>query len=428
MTVNLQLSNKTNDYYLDLNENKTPFTLFNSTFSDFFNPPSPPFGGLGRLVTPLFDQVQWDLDIIAQVDAFEKITKVIKDLLTKLCSLQFTENSTPIKDPKTQTDSVNFFSINPKEFIAPSAEFTTVQCYGAMMALPARRAEIRAWAYEENIAALNDLSDSELSLINVLTLAKDKKNKTIEFLISRKINLFSQKEKGNNILHIGAINGNIKLFQLLQAEGLGLNSTENSQGFKPSHLAIFNDQVNLLCYFDSIGIKYEFSLGNRSNVPKLLRGATPMHLAALNGSVRMLTFLKEKGFKMDELSTAGMAPIHQIAYNEGYQSFKQGLLSNLQTFQNVFEWFAANGADVNQLDAKGNTILHYFATFLASGQIDIEIPFSRWKDYFIKFNLDHQIRNGDGKTAQEVCTEENNREWNRQNRPPSPISWGSYGD
>ncbi|MDR0392169.1 MAG: ankyrin repeat domain-containing protein, partial [Planctomycetaceae bacterium] len=164
-------------------------------------------------------------------------------------------------------------------------------------------------------------------------------------------NLKLTDKDGMTALHIaGKIYDKLDVFRLLLDNGADINAL-NKEGRTPLNLVM--DLVKDMSYVDIIK---EIVAKNKVNLADLYNGKkTPLHVIDDRGTnqIYLETSIKQKkallaiGIPVDIRNEKNQTPLHEIV-----------TLGGNQEYQELFQCFIDNGADVNAVDNDGNTILH----------------------------------------------------------------------
>jgi len=191
----------------------------------------------------------------------------------------------------------------------------------------------------------------------------------VEYLISKGSNVTIKDSHGTSPLIFAASAGqqNTRIYDLFIAKGANLKTDLSSSGANALLVAIGNDKdFKLTDYFVSKGLDLK---------SKDTDGHNAFGYAARSGNVEVLKALLTKGVPVDnsailmaaEGSRRGAAPIEVFQYLESLK-IKPGTLTKdgrnilhaivrRQGQNELIKHFIAEGVDVNQADAEGNTVL-----------------------------------------------------------------------
>ena len=202
---------------------------------------------------------------------------------------------------------------------------------------------------------------------------------------------------GRTPLHIAAAIGDLDAAQILLEYDADPNygtdeiwaappmfiAARGDFGFNPFHRKRFGRYTKML----RLLLRYNANPNLRSG------GHTPLHVCADCGFTAGMEALIEAGAEIEALNTAGLTPILVVAQSGSWLSSARLLIKRK--------------ANLNAIDAAGNSALHYTAIF--SNTLDYQrrklkikgLP--RLAKLLIKHNADLNIRNNAGESARDIA-------------------------
>ncbi|KAL4233082.1 hypothetical protein ACF0H5_007767 [Mactra antiquata] len=142
---------------------------------------------------------------------------------------------------------------------------------------------------------------------------------TVKYLCSHYPKLLYDSDiYGNTVIHDAAANGNLQVFQYLQAVGEDALMI-NDEGTTTLHDACFHGKLEMTKYL----CKLYPDMLNQTNK----NGYTPCFGAALGGHVNIIKFLVTEGADLTQQSTDGSTPLHEATF-AGKQEVVDYLTSN----------------------------------------------------------------------------------------------------
>ncbi|CAH0489396.1 unnamed protein product [Peronospora farinosa] len=164
-------------------------------------------------------------------------------------------------------------------------------------------------------------------------------NGELDKVIELRSHMTFQNKKGESVLHVAVAEDQLEIVQYLVANGAALNLQEKKRRFTPLMLALAQQPPRFEEIFQALlKGKPDLSLQDSS-------GQTVVHLAAEYEEVEMLKLLLKAKAKVDIVDNKKMTALH-VAVGK----------RNFEIVQLLIE---AGSANVNVVDGKGNTPLHW---------------------------------------------------------------------
>ncbi|KAE9029606.1 hypothetical protein PF005_g1645 [Phytophthora fragariae] len=176
-------------------------------------------------------------------------------------------------------------------------------------------------------------------------------NGNLEKVIELRSDWAFQNKKGESVLHVAVAEDQLEIVQHLVSNGAMLNLQEKKRRFTPLMLALAQQPPSFEEIFQAL-LKGKPDLTVQDS-----SGQTVLHLAAEYEEVESLKLLLRAKAKVDAVDNKKMMALH-VAVGKG----------NLEIVQLLIETGRAN---VNVVDAKGNTPLHWACIKNGDGQLEL---------------------------------------------------------
>ncbi len=200
-------------------------------------------------------------------------------------------------------------------------------------------------AFENHGVELTDEKDERGANLLLLVAPALENEEELNYFISKGLDPASTDNEGNGIFNYASKKGNIEFLRLLVDKGLDYKTLNNNGG----NAILFAAQ------------------GTRG----------------YSNPLAVYKYLQDLGLDPNVVTKAGNTPLQRLAYNNSDPE--------------IFNFFLAAGADVNQADAEGNT-----AFLNAASQNDLEIV-----ELLAQSVKDYQLKNNNGQTALMLAVERN---------------------
>ena len=144
----------------------------------------------------------------------------------------------------------------------------------------------------------------------LLEAIKSQNIKLVQFLIDNNANLAVKDEDGNSLLQIAISKTHINMMLvklLLQQKEAGFLEAKNMDGNTPLHIAILNDDLDLVKFFAEAGANLEATDE---------AGGTALHVAAWDGHTEIAKYLVEQGADLEAEDDEGNTPLHIAILND----------------------------------------------------------------------------------------------------------------
>lgn len=207
--------------------------------------------------------------------------------------------------------------------------------------------------------------------------------KVYDLLIAQGVDISQEKNQdgANALLLIAPYLKDVKELDYFTSKGIALNSTD-TQGNGIFNYAAKGGTIDFLKSLVNKETDYKTLNQDGGNAFLLAAQGTRGH----NNTLAVYEYLKSLGLKANIVTKEGYTPLHRLAYNT--------------TDPAIFEFFLAEGADVNQKDAEGNTP---FLNAASRNELEVVQLLSK------KVN-DLTSNNNDGQTALMLAVRRNSPE------------------
>nr|AAD33043.1 alpha-latrocrustotoxin precursor [Latrodectus tredecimguttatus] len=220
----------------------------------------------------------------------------------------------------------------------------------------------------------------------------------------RNIDISTRADQAITPLHLAAATGNSQIVKTILNSGAVVDQ-ETANGFTALHLAIMNPNTETP----------QFLIAKGANInAKTNDGSTPLHFAAALGKTNIFQLLMDKGANIKAENLINQMPIHEAVVN-GHLAIVKMLIeqdSSLMNAKNmrdeypfylaaekrykdVFNYLESKGADVNEKNNDGNTLLHLFSI---NGEVEVV-------QFLIQNGADFRLRNKERKSFFDLAVE-----------------------
>jgi|GEM_PF-5427422 len=225
------------------------------------------------------------------------------------------------------------------------------------------------------------------------------------------------------------------LFQKRYEDELGVpplvEAAHNSDVEKVKKLINAGDDIDATDHTGYTALMYA-SLEGHVELTKLLlaaganiehqnkHGNSPLLLAASFGHVEVVRLLLDAGANVHIRSAEGKTPLYESVRNEDYgeevarmlieaganvrDCGPEPIICNCWHEVRIVPMLLGFGADINGVNAEGNTLLHIIADFCRNDSISIMDDI----ELLLKNGADPKLRNAEGKTAEDLVAEHGN--------------------
>ncbi|HEY4784520.1 MAG TPA: ankyrin repeat domain-containing protein [Bacteroidales bacterium] len=202
---------------------------------------------------------------------------------------------------------------------------------------------LKDYATKGDLQKIKELIEKDNTLINArlgkeetaLTIAAYRgHDDVVEYLISKKADIYCRNDWNNNALMNAAMRGHVEIARLLIDNGANKDA-RGLYGNTALHFAAQEKRIEMTA----------FLVGNKCNIEAQNDyGQTPLFLASWNGKPEIIKILVDNGANVNISNSSNTTPLHNLA-SGGYAESIIILLNA--------------GADVNKSDNDNNLPLHY---------------------------------------------------------------------